>query len=251
MERAIRVISVERGHDPRRFSLVAFGGAGPMHACDLADALGIPTVIIPNHAGVLSALGLLVADVAKDFSQTVLRKSDEFSPAEASTLFEPIEQQAREVLADEGFSAERIEVQRFLDVRYVGQSYEVTVPATDDFVTTFHAEHSRLYGHCDPSWPVEVVNVRLAARGSVEPPQFPIAPEEAANADGACIGTMRTVFGGDRIETHVYDRTLLRPGNRFDGPAVVVELSATAVVAPGYSARIDARGHILMNRLRS
>ena len=249
MERAVRVISVERGHDPRRFSLVAFGGAGPMHACDLARALAIPNIIIPNDAGVLSALGLLMADVAKDFSRTVLLEADKISDRELDSLFTPLEQEAREALTAEGFSHVQIATQRLLDLRYVGQSYEVTVPATTDFLAVFHSEHYRLYGHSNASRPAELVNVRLAARGTVERPE--IRPSERVeHIDGsALIGVGQVVFNGEELETPVYDRTELRPGNRFHGPAVVVEMSATTVVAPGYEAKVDTYGNIIM-RLR-
>lgn len=246
MERAIRVISVERGHDPRRFALIAFGGAGPMHACDLARSLSIPKIIVPSNAGVLSALGLLLADVAKDFSQTVLLKADEVSPQRLNSLFAPLEQRANEALEGEGFTPERIKLERLLDMRYVGQSYEVTVSAESDFVGAFHAEHLRLYGHSNTSRPVELVNVRLAARGKTEPPEFARGKETSEIPVGALLARERSVFDGARVEAPVYDRVALRPGNRFCGPAIVVETSATTVVAPDYDAKVDPYGNLIM-----
>jgi N-methylhydantoinase A len=231
MERAIRVISVQRGHDPRRFSLVAFGGAGPMHACDLASSMAIPNIIIPNNAGVLSALGLLVADVAKDFSQTVLLRADDVSPSRLDSLFAPLS--------------------KFLDIRYVGQSYEVTVPASADFLAAFHSEHSRLYGHSNASRPAELVNVRLAARGLVEPPEFARGKPTRAIPENAVLGMLQTVFDGEKVKAPIYDRAALRPGNRFCGPAIVVEMSATTVVGPGYRVEVDLYGNIIMSSTKN
>ncbi len=246
MERAIRVISVERGHDPRRFALVAFGGAGPMHACDLARGMSIPTVIVPENAGVLSALGLLLADVAKDFSQTVLLEAEDVSPERLDSLFAPMEARAVDVLRAEGFAHERIGLRRLLDIRYVGQSYEVTVPAAGDFTNAFHAEHFRLYGHSNASRPVEVVNVRLAARGKVEPPEF-VCYEETGEDSGHAVRERKTaVFDGRKLKTPVYYRPMLRPGNKFPGPAIVVETSATTVVPPDFEASVDGYGNLIL-----
>jgi N-methylhydantoinase A len=246
MERAIRIISVERGHDPRQFSLIVFGGAGPMHACDLARSLAIPTIVVPGNAGVLSAIGLLMADVVKDFSHTVLVAAGDISAGDMEALFAPLEEQARGVLEAEGFTSGHMNFQRLLDLRYAGQSYEVAVPAADDFREAFHAEHQRLYGHSDRSWPVELVNVRLSARGLVRSPELTPAELTGADSEHARIGTAQAVFGGERFETPVYERSGLRPGNRFRGPAVVVEMSATSVVGPDYEAEIDGFGNIIM-----
>ena len=251
MERAIRVISVQRGHDPRRFSLVAFGGAGPMHACDLASSMAIPNIIIPNNAGVLSALGLLVADVAKDFSQTVLLRADDVSPSRLDSLFVPLEERAKEVLAGEGFAPRQTNLSKFLDLRYVGQSYEVTVPASADFLAAFHSEHSRLYGHSNASRPVELVNIRLAARGLVEPPEFARGKPTRAIPENAVLGMLQTVFDGEKVKAPIYDRAALRPGNRFCGPAIVVEMSATTVVGPGYRVEVDLYGNIIMSSTKN
>lgn len=247
MERAIRVISVERGHDPRGFSLVAFGGAGPMHACDIARTLAIPKTIVPYNAGVLSAYGLLMADVTKDFSQTVLLKARDITEQRLRSLFVPLESQAREVMKSEGFEPDRFELRRFLDVRYFGQSYEVTIPASPDFEKVFHTEHYRLYGHSNVSRPVELVNVRLRAIGRVEQPKLPTVEESEHISDRAKIGKIPTLFGGRKFETPVYERLRLLSGNRFCGPAIVVEMSATTVVAPDFEASVDCYGNIIMS----
>jgi N-methylhydantoinase A len=246
MERAIRVISIERGYDPRRFALIAFGGAGPMHACDLARSISIPEVIVPGNAGVLSALGLLLADVVKDFSQTVLLPAEEMSQQQLDFLFTPLEARAADLLRAEGFATDRIGLERLLDMRYIGQSYEVTVPGDNDFTSAFHAEHLHLYGHSSASRPAEIVNVRLTARGKTESPEFPCDEKAGETADGAVLEIGRSVFGRTKLETPVYDRAALRPGNRFGGPAIVVETSTTTVVPPDYETRVDSHGNLIL-----
>ena len=171
MEAAIRVISVERGHDPRLFTLVAFGGAGPLHACELAGALRIPRVLVPSTPGVLSALGMLTADVLKDYVQTVMVSSGEAS-GKVEPVFAELEQRGRDDLRREGIEPERVVIERYLDLRYVGQSYELLVPYDgdlDEVITRFHQAHDRRFGYSDPGERVQVVNVRLKARGSGRP----------------------------------------------------------------------------------
>jgi N-methylhydantoinase A/oxoprolinase/acetone carboxylase beta subunit len=252
MERAIRVISVERGHDPRRFALVAFGGAGPMHACSLARALAIPNVLIPRNAGVLSAFGLLMADVKKDFSRTILIGAEEADIPRLNRFLAPLEAQALSVLADEGFAPDEIALERFIDMRYVGQSYEVTVPATKNFLPVFHREHLRLYGHSDSSRKVELVNVRVSARGIIKPPKFPRYQEVDEIADSALLGpTHHAVFEEKTLRAPVYERAELRAGNRIPGPAIIVETNATTVVAPDFAAKVDAWGNLLLTARRA
>ncbi|MBI2321774.1 MAG: hydantoinase/oxoprolinase family protein, partial [Chloroflexi bacterium] len=157
MDAAIRVISVQRGHDPRDFTLVAFGGAGPLHAADLAAALGIRRVLVPRYPGVLSALGLLVADVVKDYSQTAMLPAVEATPARIDALYAPLEARGWAEMRAEGFAAALIRAERWGDLRYVGQSFELRVPLRGDFLAAFHALHERRFGHQHPDWPVELV----------------------------------------------------------------------------------------------
>ena len=178
MERAIRAVSLERGFDPREFTLVAFGGAGAMHACELAQELRIPRVLVPVHPGILSALGVATADVVKDYSHTVMLKGDALTAAAADGAFQPLEAHATEELAREGFVQERLALHRLLDVRYVGQSYELAVPCPStrdaDFQNVvsaeFHQAHQQRFGYSDMTQRVEVINVRLKAVGSVDRP---------------------------------------------------------------------------------
>jgi len=219
-----------------------------MHACSLARALAIRHIIIPQNAGVLSALGLLLADVKKDFSQTVLLQAEDVNMPRIDYLFASLEEQARLVFLDEGFAPVDMALERFLDMRYAGQSYEVTVRAEQDFLPAFHREHFRLYGHSDDSRSVELVNVRLAATGAVSRPRFSQRDDLGKTHRSALLGEHDAVFELKHYATPIYDRAKLRPGNQFHGPAIVTEMSATTVVEPEFDARVDTGGNLLIHR---
>ena len=253
MERALRTISLERGFDPRPFTLVAFGGAGPMHACSLAEGLGITRVLVPPHPGVLSALGAALADVVKDYSRTLLLRESEVSADVLRDAFRPMEEQAREDLAREGFEGNRLQLQRFLDLRYVGQSYELTVPCpplgarvAQSAARRFHRAHRRRYGHSDTSQPTEVVAARLKAIGPVEKPAIAPAAQGAQDPEAAMIEERPVVFNGKRLPTRCYDRSLLLPGNAIAGPGLVLQMDSTTVIPPGWTARVDGYGNLVV-----
>jgi N-methylhydantoinase A len=252
MEKAIRTISVERGYDPRDYSLVAFGGAGGLHACDLAEALGAPRVLLPRFPGALSALGILRADVVKEFSQTVrlAGSSPSATGAELRRAFAALERRGLQEMAGEGFSSSRVQVVRLLDCRYVGQGYEVEVPAGKRFAESFHRAHERLYGYADAARPVEIVNVRARFRGFTPKANLPRHRLGEASARHAFDGERKTFYGGKRLATAFYDRAKLRPGNRFAGPAVVAEYGATAYLPPRWRAAVDAYENIIFSRGR-
>jgi N-methylhydantoinase A/oxoprolinase/acetone carboxylase beta subunit len=244
MERAIRVVSVERGHDPRRFALVAFGGAGGMHACEIARTLEISTVVIPRHAGVLSALGMLMADVTRDYSASVLRPAVESPAPKLAKLLRPLEQRARRELAAEGFRPADMRISPYVDVRYIGQSYEITVPFAPGYVKQFHARHQRAYGYADPKRAVEVVAVRVRAAGLTAKPRLPFArprrhfrPAPAAARDGR--------FDGRTRKVHFYRWPELEPGAAARGPAVITGPEATAVIPPAFRFKVDGFGNII------
>ena len=248
MEKAIRVISVERGYDPRDYTLVAFGGAGGLHACDLAAALNIPRVMIPRLPGGLSALGILRADVIHDLSQTVRIASSSASESASATKlratlapeFARIEKQGRAALRDEGFAPNQIRLERLLDIRYSGQAYEITVPAAGNFLTAFHAAHERRYGYSDPRRAIEIVNIRTRVIGKTPKPQLD-RPKPAGNNASAAITEKRAAFFTSKsVATNVYDRANLAPKNIFTGPAIITEYSATTIVPPNWRARVDA-----------
>jgi len=250
MEKAIRVISIERGYDPRDYTLVAFGGAGGLHACDLAAALEMPRVLIPRFPGALSALGILRADVVRDFSQTVRWPVDSLRRARArlARVFTSLERRGTHEMRAEGFSSLRIHIQRLLDLRYVGQAFELSVPASGDFVAAFHRAHERRYGYSDPRRPVEIVTVRARISGRTPKPALPRSRPAGANARAAIIGSRRAFFSGRAFDTPVYDRSKLRAGNRFRGPAIIMEYSATSVLPPGWLARVDSHESLVLSR---
>ncbi|MGH9804305.1 MAG: hydantoinase/oxoprolinase family protein [Candidatus Acidiferrales bacterium] len=251
MERAIRVISVERGHDPREFALVAFGGAGGLHACELAAALGIPRVLLPKFPGALSALGILGSDVLKDYSRTVLLGVEPGAMrallARLEAEFRALERTARAELRREGFSAQHKRLLRQLDLRYHGQAYELTLPFSRDFVRDFHRAHRQRYGYADPARALEVVNLRLRAVGLTEKPRFVRhALAGATPPASARVKRAPVYFNGGRLATDFYLRERLRPGNRFAGPAVIAEYSATTALPPGWRARVDAWENLIL-----
>lgn len=251
MERAIRVISLERGHDPRDFTLVCFGGAGAMHAADLARTLGIPRVLVPEAAGTLSALGMLLADVVRDYSQTLHVSAAGLSKPALQRAFRQLEARAVRELQAEGFSRFAIELERSLDLRYVGQGFELTVPLSDDFAGAFHQAHLRRYGYANPDRLVELVNVRLQAVGRTTPPKLTASRLDGRSARAAVIGKTKMVFDGKQRTAALIDRSKLRAGNVLDGPALVVEYSTTTVVPPDYRCRMDRWRNLILEPRRA
>ncbi|MXR39960.1 hydantoinase/oxoprolinase family protein [Halobaculum sp. WSA2] len=253
MRRALRVVSVERGYDPREFALVAFGGAGPLHATALADGLDIPEVIVPRAAGVLSALGLLISDVVYDYSTSMVRRWDDVDPAALRDAYESFEAEGRAELRDAGRAADEVAFERTLDLRYAGQSFDLSVPVEGDLDADelaaveerFHAAHERRYGHASPGEPVELVTVRLRARGLVEPPDL-TAEERDGDPDDAITRSRRVGFADGDRDTPVYDRTRLPTDAAFDGPAVVEGSESTVVVHPGQRARVDGDANLVV-----
>ena len=254
MERAIRTISLERGFDPRDFTLVAFGGAGPMHACELAQEMHIPRVLVPAYPGVLSALGVAIADVVKDYSQTVMLRGDLLRQERLEAVFCGLEERGRGEMAEEGIDVTKLQPQRTLDVRYVGQSYELTVdwPAGGgDFyrvvAQSFHQAHDRRFGYKDEGEPIEVVNARLKMVSLTE--RLSLAQEDSADGEDAAealLGSTDVIFGGDPQRTSLYDRDRLHYGNVLSGPALAFQLDATTVIPPGWVARVDAYRNLVL-----
>jgi N-methylhydantoinase A/oxoprolinase/acetone carboxylase beta subunit len=244
MERAIRVVSVERGHDPRRFALVAFGGAGGMHACDIARKLDIATVVVPRHAGVLSALGMLVADVTRDFSASVLLPVDGLTIAGLRARVQPLAARAATELAREGFPRRRMVLEPQIDVRYIGQSFEITVPFTADYRREFDRRHRQLYGYANPARAAEVVAIRVRAAGVTEKPTWPFRrPTRRTSPRPASIAAGR--FDGRSFRVALHRWPDLEPGAAGRGPAVITGAEATAVIPPGFRFRIDGFGNVI------
>jgi len=253
MERAIRVVSLRRGVDPRDFALLAFGGAGGMHACEIAAALDIRTVIVPRLAGVLSALGMLLADSRKDYSRTLIRRADSLSHADLEAAFGPLVAKAREDMAAEGFEVERLAIERSLDVRYAGQSYELTVPFEPGYREAFDRMHEWLYGYADPQRPVEVVHLRVNAIGRADRPELPRAngapgPSCGVRAPDEPYARREAVFGGRALPTEVYRHDALLAGDAGSGPALITSDVSTTVIPPGFEFRVDGFGNLIATR---
>jgi N-methylhydantoinase A/oxoprolinase/acetone carboxylase beta subunit len=250
MEHAIRAVSVQRGHDPRDFALLAFGGAGGMHACEIAETLEIPTVIVPRQAGVLSALGMLLADVRKDYSQTILKPADLISLGDLEEYFAPLIEQAKADLAIEGFAPEGMRVTSSLDMRYQGQGYEIDVPLSPQFNADFHRQHQRLYGYSNSARPTEVVNVRVSATGITRKYIFPSSPYSSRSLP-APIVMRQAWFNGEWRETAIYHSEQLSSGMEGTGPAIVTGGESTMVIPPNFEFRIDTIGSLIATRLNN
>jgi N-methylhydantoinase A len=238
MERAIRRISVERGHDPREYALIAFGGAAGQHACDLAAALGIRRVVVPRHPGLLSAWGAAAADVQRDYVLTV--RLTQPSAARLRALFAPLARTARAELRAQGIAPRNCQVTASLDVRYVGQSHELALPFAARFSEAFHAAHERLYGYAQRDRPVEVVNLRVVAVGCGARPRQPAFTATARRP----AGRQRVRWSGRWLVAAAYAREPLAAGRSVRGPALITEFSATTFVPPGWRASVLRAGHL-------
>ena len=247
MERAVRVISLERGYDPSDFVLYCYGGAGALHVAALARGLEIPRVRIPAQPGLFSALGMLASDVILDASETVLLPagSDRFASLDAR--YARMEEEARRGLAGEGFGADGVEIRRTVDLRYRGQSFELTVPYGVGMVEEFHRLHEQRRGHSRPGRPVDVVTLRLRAVGRTERPELETGSPGPPDAGPATVERRRVrLDGGEEVDAPLYDRERLRPGMRFDGPALVTEYSSTVWVPETARVEVDPHGSLLM-----
>ncbi len=251
MTSSIREITIARGHDPRDFTLVAFGGAGPMHAALIAEELAVPRVLVPRYPGNFSALGLLVSDVKHDDVRTRVGLLRERRPAIEAAWAE-MEAAAVERLVAEGFAPSAQRLEGMLDLRYLGQAFELTVALPrgpldlDAIARDFHERHRATYGHADPAGQIELVNIRLTARGVVDKPPPRRAPR--AGVEGRPSGARAAWFGGRELRVDVYERDELPSGTALGGPAIVEEFGATTVVPPGWGMTMDDLGDLLLER---
>lgn len=256
MERAVRVSSAEKGYDPRGIVLVAFGGAGPMHAAALAMAVGIPTLLVPEQAGVFSAVGLVMSNIRHDFVQTRIARGADINGARLDPLYDELGILANDALEEDGITDDKRAFQRTADLRYVGQAYEVNVPVPDGALDAaaiatvldqFHQRHLQLYAHNSPEKAVEFVNGRVAAIGMMSPP--PMLKSDRETSVMTAMETRPVYFeeSGGFVETAVYDRHRLGPGDELEGPAIVEQMDTTVVVHPGQKAHIDAFRNLLIS----
>jgi N-methylhydantoinase A len=254
---ALRQVTVQRGLDVRDFTMVTFGGSGPLLACRLVDILGLDSVLVPLNPGNLSAYGLLTVDVRNDYVQTAVSKASVLDRCEVQAGYDALAGRADEALAREGFAEHERVFVRTADLRYFGQAYEVRVdvpagPVTDDLVAAvaeaFHDEHRALYGYdnrVDTRQEVEWVNLRVSGIGPIRKPSL---PEVASGTGARAVGSREVFFDDGWVDAAVYDRALLGAGDTVVGPAVLEEFSSTVPLHPGFTARVDGHGNLLIRR---
>ena len=261
MVNALRLVSVQRGLDPRDFALVAFGGAGPLHANRLAEEIEVPVTVIPISPGTTSAIGLLVTDLTHDYATSFIQRTDAAELAAIEDAFRQLEEQGRSALDREGVEPRQMLLRRQLEMRYVGQSFELVIPLPDggprmleigDVVSRFHEDHQATYGTSTPDGPVEIVNLRVTAVGRIEKPKL----REIGRAGGdvaAAQKAVRPVFfpgNGKMIDCPIYDRYALGAEMVIEGPAVVEEVDSTTLIHPGYEALVDRFGNLLISKAK-
>ncbi|WP_425052815.1 hydantoinase/oxoprolinase family protein [Psychromarinibacter sp. S121] len=261
MARAIRVISVQRGYDPRDYALIAFGGAGPLHATRLAKELEMQRVIIPRHPGILCAMGLLLTDLKTNFSVTALSPLDKAAAQTMKDAFAALDAQCGDWFAAEHVAPEAQGIARSVDLRYVGQNYELNIPlpagpvgpdTVDALYAAFNAEHQRNYGFVSEGEPIQIVTLRVEATGGVKKAEFPAFPDAGHDASGAVVGK-RDVWMSEVqsfVSCPIYDRAKLQSGNRVAGPAIIEQFDATTVVPPGMTARVEPHLNLIIEVLQ-
>ncbi|QPC82214.1 hydantoinase/oxoprolinase family protein [Phototrophicus methaneseepsis] len=244
IDRAMRRVSVARGYDPRQFTLVAFGGAGPLHACEVAARLQMPRVLVPRYPGVLCALGLLVADVVVESSRAVLARASRGLIARLRAMQAEVIAEGRDALEREGFDEAQMTFNMMLDMRYQGQAHELTVPFGKQVVAAFHQAHEQAYGHAMHDRPVEIVNMRLQALGVAEKPQFQPEPIGDTSLDEAYLGSKPLPYGEHEIA--MYDRDKLNPGAQITGEALIFQLDSTTYIPADWRAAVDGYRNLVI-----
>jgi N-methylhydantoinase A len=248
MARALRVVSAERGFDPADFTLVPFGGAGPLHACELAQTLGIRRILVPRFPGILSALGAVWADSVRDYSASLGVSFAPNSEVEtiSSLLHSRLAALETRASAEATGSAEQTQA---VDMRYAGQGYELTVPWDGEelpqLIDAFHTQHQRLFGHSDASRAVDLVTLRLRIRVVSQAPEERPIDAGTPDAEHARVDSRRVRFERQR-DVPVYDRELMRAGNRIAGPAIVSQMDSTTLVLPGWQVQVNAWGDLIL-----
>jgi len=254
MEKAIRVISIERGFDPRSFTLFSFGGAGGMHATQIASNLKIARVLVPKNAGVLSALGLLLADSTKDYSKSILKISEEISKKELEKHFTDLRKTGLKDMQEDGFKDDEISILSYLDLRYLGQSYEITIPylskntAEYSFISDFHKAHKRLYSYYHPQQPVEIVNIRVKVVGAGKKIKLKRQSLASRDPESAFLIKQDLYYEGEKYRAPVFNRSLLKPGNRINGPSLIADFESTTFLPPSYSLEVDGFLNLVIHK---
>jgi N-methylhydantoinase A len=257
MEEAIKAISTMRGHDLRDFMLLAFGGAGPIHAARIARGLGMAGLIVPLYPGVYSALGLIMSDVKHDYVRSRMQPMSELSVDAVNGMFAQLETLAATDLASDGFTPERIKIQRALDMRYAGQGYEITMPCDTEALRDgglaglrrqFDRQHQSMFGHMAPEQAVEVVSYRVRGLGLVPPVELPRFKPTGASLADARRDTRQVRFDGLDVECPVYQRERLDVGLTVRGPAILDQFDCTTVIHAGQTARVDEWKNLIVTQ---
>jgi N-methylhydantoinase A len=255
MEEAIKAISTMRGHDLRDFMLLAFGGAGPVHAGRIARELGMAGMIVPLYPGVYSAIGLIMSDVKHDYIQSRMTPLNELTPQDVNAMFARLEASATEELHADGFEQGQIRIRRALDMRYAGQGYEITMPCGDEPLRDggldvlrrqFDAQHKSMFGHSAPEELVEIVSYRVRGVGMVPPVEMPKFKSTGATLKDALRETRRMRMDGKDIDCPVYQREKLDVGLTLTGPAILDQFDCTTVIYAGQTARVDAYKNLIV-----
>lgn len=257
MADATRVVSVEKGHDPRDFSLVAAGGAGALHACKIAEIVGIPRVIVPKTASVFCAMGMLESDLKHDYVRTMWKPLDNIDFDEVNQAFDAMEAEARATLLAEGLNEDQIQIERGFDLRYMGQHHEVpvTIPAgkidetmLPEIKKRFNDAHNRLFLYSEPESPLESINIRLTGLGIIPKTSLTSWQTGGKDSSEAIKGSRKAYFGelGGWVDTQIFDGSKLKAGNIIEGPAIIEEVTTTIVVNPYDKATIDRLGNVVI-----
>jgi N-methylhydantoinase A len=255
MAHGIRRMTIQKGLDPREFSLVAFGGAGPMHAIEIAQVLEIPEVIVPAHPGTTSALGLLAVDTRHDLVHTYTQPYEEIDPAAVEVELARMEKEARDLLEAEGFESATIMTERFVDVRYVGQIRALTLALGDEEFDAdakeaaagrFHTEYEAEFKYAVPELPIETKSLRVSAIGLTTKPELVAGEMLGGDAADAKVGEGDVRFGGETYPTPYYRRELFAAGTTFAGPAIVEQYDSTTIVPPGTTVEVDGIGNLIV-----
>jgi N-methylhydantoinase A len=259
MEEAIKAISTMRGHDLRDFMLLAFGGAGPVHAGRIAHDLGMAGIVVPLYPGVFSAIGLLMSDVKHDYIRSKMAPLSEVTPEDVNDMFERLAAQALEELRSDGFARHHIRIERALDMRYAGQGYEIAVPCPAEPLrgaglrelrVTFDQQHRSMFGHMAPEEPVEIVSYRVRGLGLVPPAELPKFKRTGAALTDARRGMRRARFDGAEFDCPIYQREQLDVGSRLAGPAILEQLDCTTVIRPRQIGRVDEWKNLIVTQER-
>ena len=248
MASAIKVISVEKGFDVRDYTLVTFGGAGGLHACELAQSLSIKKILVPKNAGVLSALGMTVADIVKDYSRSILLKVRENGYSEILDLFKPLISKGMKDVLSEGIRESSVKVENSVDMRYMGQSHELTLPFKKSYIEDFHKLHKKTYGHANTDYGIEVVNIRVRVIGKTRKPSLRKKVKIAPVKGQTVTRKTKCYFRGKWLKADIYDRNRVRTHSRIKGPAVIVEDTSTTFLPPEYICTIDDYENLIIEK---